>query len=170
MSHSSSTRSRNQASSKRSRGAKQRTSRNTNDRDAFVEFPIEDLEGMNHKQLGLTGELLAASYLEERGYEILEHSYRCSEGEADLIVYDFESNEVVLVEVKSRRARAGEEPRPEEAVDKKKCARYRRIASCYLMDRFPIVSLRFDVVSIVFYSGTEATITHFYSVFDWEAE
>lgn len=170
MSRSSSARTRNRNSSGRNGAAKPRSSKNAKNRDAFDGFPIEDLDAMNLKELGLTGELLAASYLEERGYEILEHSYRCSEGEADLIVYDFESNEVVLVEVKSRRARAGEDPRPEEAVDQKKCARYRRIASCYLMDRFPIVSLRFDVVSIVFYSGTEARITHFYSVFDWEAE
>lgn len=124
---------------------------------------------MTPQQIGATGELIAASYLEERGYDILEHGYRCSEGEADLIAYDFESNEIVLVEVKSRRARARDDLRPEEAVDERKRERYRRIASCYLMDRFPVMAIRFDVVSIVFRSGMEASIKHFYSVFDWEA-
>ena len=127
-------------------------------------------EQMSSKELGITGELIAASYLEERGYEVIEHGYRCPEGEADLIAYDFETDEVVLVEVKSRRARAGVDLCPEEAVDRAKQDRYRRIASCYLMDRFPVVSIRFDVVSIVFRSGREANITHFFSVFDWEAE
>ena len=127
------------------------------------------IDDMTPHELGVTGEILAASYLEERGYEVIEHGYRCSEGEADLIAYDFESDEIVLVEVKSRRGRAGEDTRPEEAVDERKRARYRRIASCYLMDRFPVMSIRFDVVSIVFHSGTRAQVTHFYSVFEWEA-
>ena len=36
------------------------------------------------------------------------------------------------------------------------------------MDRFPVLSIRFDVVSVVFYTGKDAGITHFFSVFDWE--
>ncbi len=139
-------------------------------RGADAARATDPLSDMSPSQIGATGELLAASYLEERGYDILEHGYRCSEGEADLIAYDFESNEIVLVEVKSRRARARDDLRPEEAVDERKRERYRRIASCYLMDRFPVMAIRFDVVSIVFRSGMEASIKHFYSVFDWEAD
>ena len=130
--------------------------------------PAHLSDDLTPHEIGVLGEAIAASYLEDRGYEVLEHGYRCREGEADLIAYDYDSNEVVLVEVKSRRARPGEDVRPEEAVDGRKRARYRRIASCYVMDRFPVLSIRFDVVSVVFYTGTDAGITHFFSVFDWE--
>lgn len=130
--------------------------------------PAHLSDDLTPHEVGALGEAIAASYLEDRGYEVIEHGYRCSEGEADLIAYDYDSNEVVLVEVKSRRARPGEDVRPEEAVDGRKRARYRRIASCYVMDRFPVLSIRFDVVSVVFYTGKDAGITHFFSVFDWE--
>lgn len=130
--------------------------------------PAHLSDDLTPHEIGVLGEAIAASYLEDRGYEVLEHGYRCREGEADLIAYDYDSNEVVLVEVKSRRARPGEDVRPEEAVDGRKRARYRRIASWYVMDRFPVLSIRFDVVSVVFYTGKDAGITHFFSVFDWE--
>ena len=79
--------------------------------------PAHLSDDLTPHEIGVLGEAIAASYLEDRGYEVLEHGYRCREGEADLIAYDYDSNEVVLVEVKSRRARPGEDVRPEEAVD-----------------------------------------------------
>lgn len=129
------------------------------------------LDSLNNKELGTLGESLAASYLEQRGYEILERNYRCPEGEADLIAYDGGDDSVVLVEVKTRRMRSEDDPvYPEEAVNAKKERRYRRIAYCYAMEHFPTPSIRFDVVAVSLVSGCVASIEHLYNAFDWDAD
>ena len=113
-------------------------------------------------------EELAARYLESRGYEIVERNYRCCEGEADLVVYDPSSEEVVLVEVKARR---GHEPDcyPEEAVSRSKRRRYRRIAHQFIADHYPCPSIRFDVIAVSFDTVSVGEIRHLYGAFDWEA-
>lgn len=129
------------------------------------------LDGLTSKQLGNVGEAIAAIYLKERGYDILERNYRCAEGEADLIALDTAEEAIVLVEVKTRRVRRLDECEfPEEAVNAKKRRRYRRIAANYLMDRFPVSSIRFDVVAVSVTSGHLAGIRHMVGAFDWEAE
>lgn len=128
-----------------------------------------EVRNLSAHELGKMGELIAASYLDERGYDILEHSYRCPEGEADLIAYDPVEECVVLVEVKSRRVTDGS-VLPEEAVDAKKRKRYRRIAACYIMDRFPVMAIRFDAIAITFMDGELAHLEHIYEAFDWEVD
>lgn len=130
----------------------------------------KNVDALTPKELGKLGELLAASYLSERGYEILEHNYRCPEGEADLIAYDPADEVIVLVEVKTRRVRTFDDEQPEQAVDARKRARYRRIAGCYVMDRFPVMSIRFDVISVQVMGGQDAQIVHYFDVFAWEAD
>ncbi len=129
-----------------------------------------DVNALTPKELGNLGELLAASYLSKRGYEILEHNYRCPEGEADLIAYDPAAEMIVLVEVKTRRVRMFADEQPEEAVDARKRARYRRIAGCYLMDRFPVMSMRFDAIGVQVKGEHDARIAHYFDVFAWEAD
>lgn len=126
------------------------------------------LDGLTPHELGTLGEMLAACYLEERGYDVLEHGYRCPEGEADLIAFDNATEEIVLVEVKARRMKHANELYPEEAVDGRKRKRYRRIASCYIMDRFPVMSVRFDVIGVCVISGEAAQVDHIIGAFDWE--
>lgn len=130
------------------------------------------VDSLSSKELGEVGELIAISYLEERGYRVLEHSYRCPEGEADLVCFDESDDSVVMVEVKTRRAgkRDVNSFYPEEAVDARKQRTYRRIASCYLMDHYPIRSIRFDVVGITVVCGTQANIKHFHNAFDWDVD
>lgn len=128
-----------------------------------------DVCGLTARQLGALGETIAANYLEHRGYDILERGYRCPEGEADIIALDGETGAVVLVEVKTRRSRRPDDMSPEEAVDRRKRMRYRRIASCYLMEHFPIMSMRFDAIGVQVVGGHDAYINHFYDVFTWEA-
>lgn len=130
------------------------------------------IDGLSAHELGQLGELLAIAYLQDRGYAVLEHSYRCVEGEADIIVHDEAKDEVVLVEVKTRRRTApmGDELYPEEAVDLRKRTRYRRIAHCYVMEHYPVRAIRFDIVSVVVRCGCIAEIEHLHSAFDWEME
>ena len=123
------------------------------------------------KELGAFGEQLSASYLESIGFEILERGYRCAEGEADIIAYDPVAEQVVLVEVKTRRGDpAREDLYPEEAVDARKRRRYRRIASCYAFDHFPVPSIRFDVIGVCVHDGRVADVSHLYGAFDWACD
>ena len=56
---------------------------------------------MNTKILGNAGENLAAAYLENHGYRILERNYRCKQGEIDIIAQ--KCDVLVFIEVKTRR-------------------------------------------------------------------
>ena len=136
--------------------------------DDFPEF----IETLTPKELGYLGEALACSYLEERGLEVVERQYRCREGEADIIAHDLDSDEFVLVEVKTRRASRSStiDIYPEEAVDERKRLRYARIASCYVMEHYPVTSLRFDIIAITLLSGGAARITHVQDAFEWDAQ
>ncbi len=132
---------------------------------------VEDVRGLSPRELGRLGEAMAAVYLESTGCTLLERNYRCPEGEADLVAFDEVDECVVLVEVKTRRVPAGrEELFPEEAVDRAKRRRYRRIVGCYAMENYPVPAIRFDVVAIAFTDGDTAHIAHHCDVFSWEAE
>lgn len=50
--------------------------------------------------LGKTGEDVAAQYLLQKGYKIVERNFYCRQGEIDIIAKD--KNELVFIEVKTR--------------------------------------------------------------------
>ena len=62
--------------------------------------------------LGERGENVAAKFLRNQGYKILERNYRTSVGEIDIIARDGKT--LVFVEVKTR---AYDDPTPEEQVN-----------------------------------------------------
>lgn len=138
------------------------------------EFDDDYLNHISKKLLGALGEEIAAWYLDERGYQVIDRNYCCPEGEADIVALDQNSDEIVLVEVKTRRLHRGCAcVYPEEAVTSKKRQRYRRIAYCYAAEHGPIPQIRFDVIGI----GIEAdscmragTVHHICRAFDWEME
>lgn len=100
----------------------------------------------NKRSLGKEKELLAAEYLEKKGYCILERNFFCRQGEIDLIAMSPE-RELVFVEVKYRTdSRNGF---PEEAVDRKKQAKLKKASQMYLY-RYPYsIPCRYDVISIL---------------------
>jgi putative endonuclease len=79
------------------------------------------------KNLGDSGERVAALFLEKRGYRILEHSWRTRIGEIDLVAEDAEG--LVFVEVRARRPGMGA---PEESLTARKRARMSAMALEYL--------------------------------------
>jgi putative endonuclease len=97
------------------------------------------------KRLGAAGEDLAAAYLKNQGYKILERNYTCPLGEIDLIARQGQT--LVIIEVKTRSNwRFGQ---PQEAVHASKQAKLRRLAEYYLkQQRREDASVRFDVVAI----------------------
>ena len=103
------------------------------------------------QMLGRKGEQMAEQALRERGYRIVEHNFRCRYGEIDLIAE--EQNDLVFVEVKTRRGTAF--GRPEEAVTRAKRRKLAEVASYYLdMHNASERSWRIDVVAIDFnYDG-----------------
>lgn len=131
------------------------------------------VENISSHTLGALGEELATWYLRERGYAIIERNYRCPEGEADIVAFDEESSEIVLVEVKTRRHRRDcTGTYPEQAVTPRKRQRYRRIAHHYVVEHYPAPAVRFDVIAVDIELGAPdrtGSIRHLYRAFDWEA-
>ena len=102
---------------------------------------------MTNKQqkFGEKSENLAAWYLRENGYKIIEQNYRNRIGEIDIIALDKKT--IVFVEVKSRRSiRYGS---PKWAVTPQKQRKISMVALYYLKATKQIdAKARFDVVAI----------------------
>ncbi len=104
--------------------------------------PKKDPRKDSRKATGRAGEDLAAQYLKQQGYTILERNYRLRIGEVDIIARDGEY--LVFIEVKTRRStRFGS---PFEAVDARKQQQIVKIASAYLQGKE--LPVRFDVVAV----------------------
>lgn len=115
---------------------------------------------MNKRRVGTAYEALAADYLRQRGYRILEHSYHIRQGEIDLIAA--KKNTIVFVEVKYRKD--GACGAPAEAVSVAKQRTISRVAVHYLICHglWERCCCRFDVVEI---AGTQ--IRHIEDAFSY---
>lgn len=96
-------------------------------------------------EFGKMGEQMAAKYLTDKGYIILEHNYRRGHLEIDLIALD--GDNLVIVEVKSRAYDTVLQP--EDAVVHKKRLALIRLANEYVKTHGRKENVRFDIVSIV---------------------
>ncbi len=96
------------------------------------------------KQLGDTGEEMAARELMRRGYRVLERNWRCPEGELDLVAE--QDGTLVFVEVRTRRGdRFGT---PEESITPAKRAHLIASAQAYLQAHSLDCDWRIDVIAI----------------------
>jgi putative endonuclease len=111
--------------------------------------------------LGRQGEELAAALLEAAGLVIVARNVRTRHGEIDIVARD--GRILVFIEVKTRSStRFGTGA---EAIDPRKQARMRRLASSYLgrtLDRTP---LRFDVVDVLMAFDGTSRINHIRGAF-----
>jgi putative endonuclease len=89
---------------------------------------------MSQRTKGVEGEALAAAFLEQQGYRVLERNFRFERGEVDLVAK--EGDELVFVEVKTRYG--GKFGTPEEYLH------------VHQIDQH---ACRFDVVAITFVGG-----------------
>ena len=102
---------------------------------------------MGTRATGLEGEAHVASYLEARGFCIVERNARIGRLEIDLIAR--RGDMLVFCEVRSRRSRAF--LHPAETLDRAKVARIRRAAAQWLAAHPQRCSqLRFDAASVTF--------------------
>lgn len=115
----------------------------------------------NKRSVGTAHEALAASWLQERGYQILERNFRNRLGEIDLIAE--KDSVLVFVEVKYRGTNAFGDPLA--AVDGRKQRRICRAALGYYADRGYREELpcRFDVIAVYADGRTE----HIENAFDF---
>lgn len=112
-----------------------------------------------HIKTGNLGENLAAKFLQEKGWEIVERGYRYKHAEIDLIVK--KENLLVFVEVKTRRSVSFGEP--ETFVDAKKAAKIFEGAEQYTYEHNWNGNIRFDIVSVKL--GEPPEIEHFEDAF-----
>lgn len=116
----------------------------------------------NKRDVGKEGENIAAKYLAEKGFEIVERNYHYSHGEIDIVARDKEC--LVFVEVKTRlNLKYGE---PEYAINPKKIKQIKKMAELYLFDKeIEEANCRFDVVAILLEDETNPQITHYENAF-----
>lgn len=100
---------------------------------------------MSNTLLGNFGERIAAEYLEEQDYMILERNYRCRLGEIDIIAE--KNGEIVFVEVKTR---SGDDfGRPSESINKAKMSKIRKAATIFMLtNKIGDHKIRFDVFEL----------------------
>lgn len=117
---------------------------------------------MGHRQVGITGEDKASTFLKRRGYHILERNYRSPFGELDIIASKGKC--LVFCEVKTRSS--GEMDMAFAAVDGNRRGRMARAASHYLNTRGdPRKDCRFDVIALL-KNGAEWKIEHVKDAFE----
>ncbi|MFI5060669.1 MAG: YraN family protein [Actinomycetales bacterium] len=96
--------------------------------------------------LGRRGESVAANWLEQHGYVVIERNWRCGAGEIDLVLSRGETT--VFAEVKTRTSVAY--GHPFEAITVQKTRRLRRLAAEWCRQNAPGAErIRIDAVAVV---------------------
>jgi putative endonuclease len=112
-----------------------------------------------HNETGKQGETIAAGYLQDKGYRILEQNWHNQHQEVDIIAS--KGNELVIVEVKCRTGKPLVEPYA--AVNRNKQNLLIKAANAYIQWKNIDMETRFDIVSITL--GKETTIDHIENAF-----
>lgn len=112
--------------------------------------------------LGERGENVAAKFLTNAGYKILQRNFRSKVGEIDIVAR--QGRTLVFVEVKTR---TDDQVRPEDQVNAEKQHQVTKAADVYL-SRFgmPQPPARFDVIAILWPDGREPIIRHHENAFE----
>ena len=100
---------------------------------------------MKRREVGIIGERIGCSFLEENGYSVVETNYRCPEGEIDVIAR--QPDLLVFVEVRTRRGIST--GTPEESITPLKKQRLVAVAEHYGQHREGLPEARrIDVMAI----------------------
>lgn len=110
-------------------------------------------EKNDRTKLGRSGEEIAARYLLQKGYSILERNWRSGRTEIDIIAEN--SRFIVFVEVKTRSA--DYQVHPAEAVNVPKQRTIINAASNYLNSKGLEKEARFDIITIIISSEGQET-------------
>jgi len=114
-------------------------------------------------ELGSQGEAIAASYLVNKGYAILDRNYRCKLGEIDIIAGVDEY--LVFVEVKTRLKNKMEID-PLISITRYKQQKLRDLGTFYIQQKsIYTMQPRFDVVAISLETVTNYQLRHIENAF-----
>lgn len=114
------------------------------------------------------GEDAAAKHMKQNGCKILKRNLRLGMGEIDLLCEDTSSGTIVVVEVKARHRKVGDQRRvdPEANITASKKRKLRTLASAVMKkDPYRGRPIRIDVIAVVFESGKNSPVElrHFQS-------
>lgn len=126
--------------------------------------PKFDSMQKSKKQVGDKGEDIAADFLIDKGYDVIQRNYRCRYGEIDIIARDSET--LAFVEVKTRHTtRFGT---PQDSITRAKIDKISKTALWYIQENDLInQSCRFDVIAITYpKSSNEPNIQHIENAFE----
>lgn len=117
---------------------------------------------MGQKQLlGKYGEDIAASYLKDHGYQIIDRNWRSALGEIDIVAKT--KSTLVFVEVKTRNGIGY--GHPFEAITKTKMLRMRKLAAQWCAQQHSTaLDIRLDAIAVLIRSG-KVGIEHLKQVF-----
>ncbi len=113
-----------------------------------------------HNDTGAKGEELAAVFLKNKGYAILEKNWRFKNLEADIIATIDKT--LVIAEVKTRKSSYFGEP--ETFVNKQKQKNLIKAAHGYIQRKQLDLEVRFDIISIIL-NGNQMEINHIEDAF-----
>jgi putative endonuclease len=115
-----------------------------------------------HNDFGKKGEALAKSYLESKGYEILDENWCFRKAEVDIIAYKHKT--IIFIEVKARSGNFFGEP--EDFVNEKKQILFSKAAEEYVYIMSHKGEIRFDIIAILFDDNFENyTLKHIEDAF-----
>ena len=98
-----------------------------------------------HNKTGTKGEDIAAEYLKNNGYTIIEKNWRSSHKEIDIIAR--KDNTIIFVEVKTRTSETFS--LPEFTVSKRKIKLLISAANAYLSIKNINEECRFDIITVI---------------------
>lgn len=112
------------------------------------------------QERGIKGEQIAAQYLTENGFELVETNFRAGKSEIDLIVK--QGDMLIFVEVKLRTS--SKFGNPEEFVGDAKAAKVMEGAEAYVFEHNWQGAIRFDIISVLI-SKDGTKVHHFKDAF-----
>jgi putative endonuclease len=113
-----------------------------------------------HNETGLAGEVLAANYLRNKGYTVLETNWRFKNLEADIIATI--DGTMIVAEVKTRKSNFFGEP--ESFVSRQKQRNLIKAANEYIQRKELNLEVRFDIISVILNSRGSA-VNHIEAAF-----
>lgn len=119
---------------------------------------------MSNQQTGQQGETLAATYLQQQGYEIISRNWHCPQGELDIVAR--QGNVWVFIEVRTRRAITSESAFASISIGK----RQRLVAAIYAYLQahdLEVADWRVDVVAVALQRQKPPLIEHLEDALDW---
>lgn len=108
-------------------------------------------------ELGKIGEEIAANYLQELGYKILDRNWRFKRVELDIVARI--GSTLVFCEVKTRRSNS--HGVPSDAITQLKLQHIRTAALHWLSNhQSKQQGIRFDAISVIYREGNPVAISH----------